>query len=132
MSSLPLAIPGAVIYAKNLTGLRHFYAQITHCDVSQADATYAILTLAQFQLVIHAIPRHIAESINIKTPPERRGDTAIKLILPVTDISQARQTAARLGGQIDAPEREWEFQHCRICDGHDPEGNVFQVRATLP
>ncbi len=130
MSSLP--IPGAVIYAKNLTRLSHFYEQIMQCGISHTDDTHSILAMAHFQLVIHAIPSHIADNIDIKDPPKRREDTAIKLILPVTDIGQARETASRLGGQIDVPEREWEFQHCRICDGHDPEGNVFQVRAYLP
>lgn len=130
MSSLPIS--GAVIYAKNLTRLSQFYEQVMQCGISHADDMHSILLLPHFQLVMHAIPHHIADNIDIKTPPERRENTAIKLILPVTDIGQARETAARLGGQIDAPEREWEFQHCRICDGHDPEGNVFQVRAYLP
>jgi hypothetical protein len=29
-------------------------------------------------------------------------------------------------------EREWAFQGARICDGVDPEGNVFQVRQYAP
>ncbi|MFZ6721284.1 hypothetical protein [Undibacterium sp. Ji49W] len=130
MSSLP--IPGAVIYAKNLSKLSHFYEQIMQFGISHADDTYSILALSHFQLVIHAIPAHIADTFDIKTPPERREDTAIKLVLPVSDIGLARETAARLGGQIDASEHEWEFQQCRICDGYDPEGNVFQIRAFLP
>jgi hypothetical protein len=25
-------------------------------------------------------------------------------------------------------EREWRFEDAKVCDGHDPEGNVFQLR----
>ena len=34
--------------------------------------------------------------------------------------------AAELGGAVN--EREWEFEGAKVCDGHDPEGNVFQLR----
>ena len=62
-------------------------------------------------------------------PPVRREETPIKLVLPVRDLGGARTAAAALGGVVDGPEREWEFQGHRVVDGHDPEGNVFQVRA---
>ena len=30
---------------------------------------------------------------------------------------------------MNAVEREWEFEGAKVCDGCDPEGNVFQIRA---
>ena len=33
-----------------------------------------------------------------------------------------------LGGLVDPPEREWTAGGLRACDGHDPEGNVLQLR----
>ena len=39
---------------------------------------------------------------------------------------------ARLGGELNPPDREWQLGSERICDGVDPEGNVFQVRAETP
>ncbi len=32
------------------------------------------------------------------------------------------------GGEVFPPEREWNFQGYRVCDGMDPEGNVVQFR----
>jgi hypothetical protein len=29
---------------------------------------------------------------------------------------------------MNAADREWEFEGAKVCDGHDPEGNVFQLR----
>ena len=60
--------------------------------------------------------------------PVRRADTPIKLVFTVASIEAARVLAAARGGQIDLPEREWQFREFRVCDGHDPEGNVVQLR----
>jgi len=38
---------------------------------------------------------------------------------------------AMLGGQLNSTAREWKFRDTRVCDGHDPEGNMFQLRETL-
>ena len=38
------------------------------------------------------------------------------------------ESAARHGGALDPTAREWQFQSQRVCDGHDPEGNVIQLR----
>jgi len=74
------------------------------------------------------IPKRIADTIEIATPPEPREDTALKLVFSVEDIAHARERAAELGGAVNAMEREWEFEGARVCDGHDPEGNIFQLR----
>ncbi|MFZ6657668.1 VOC family protein [Undibacterium sp. TJN19] len=123
--------PGAVIYAKDVRKLSLFYEQVTQLTRTLVDNTYTILESSQFQLVIHAIPAHIADSFEIRIPPDRRKDTAIKLMLTVASIHNARESAATLGGQVDATDHEWQFQNCLICDGHDPEGNVFQLREFL-
>jgi predicted enzyme related to lactoylglutathione lyase len=80
------------------------------------------------QLVIVRVPRRIAESICIETPPVRREDTPIKLVFSVADINAARKAAVKEGGAINPVGREWEFEGAKVCDGHDPEGNVFQLR----
>jgi hypothetical protein len=80
------------------------------------------------QLVIVAIPEHIAASIELADPPLRRTETPIKLVFTVASIHAARTAARPLGGELNPPEREWQFQEFRICDGHDPEGNIVQFR----
>ncbi|MFZ6680267.1 hypothetical protein [Undibacterium sp. Tian12W] len=129
MSHLPT--PGAIIYAKNLSKLSGFYEQVLRPTATHANDDYTIFELPHFQLVIHAIPPQIANTFEILVPPQLRSDTAIKLMLPVASISKARDVAAKLGGRIDAENYEWEFQHYRICDGYDPEGNVIQLREYL-
>lgn len=119
---------GALIYAKNLERLAGFYRRLLALAIIQADLDHVVLGTAGFELIIHAIPADIAGAINISTPPQVREETPIKLLLPIADLSQARTTAVQLGGHLASADREWQSGPWRVCDGHDPEGNVFQLR----
>ena len=121
-------VTGAVIYAKDLPRLVAFYRDVTGLPVTHSETDYAILEAGTFQLVVHAIPPGIAATIHVASPPLRREDAAVKLIFPIPSIDASRTLAALHGGALNPPEREWQFQGCRICDGHDPEGNVIQLR----
>ena len=122
---------GAVLYAKDLPRLVEFYSAVACFDVQSVQEGFAVLSGESSQLVIVRIPKHIADSIDISTPPERREDTPVKLVFSVEDIAIVRNRAAERGGTIDAVEREWEFEGTKVCDGHDPEGNAFQVRQAV-
>jgi len=119
---------GAVIYAVNITRMQEFYTNVTGLHLTYTEAENLILESDGMQLVIVKIPQDIAATIAIQSPPLRREDTPIKLVFPVPSIHEARSMAARYGGELNSVEKEWSFQGCRVCDGHDPEGNVFQVR----
>ena len=119
---------GAVIYAKDLSRVIAFYRDVTGLPVTHSEIDYAVLESELFQLVVHAIPAGIAASIDVANPPLRREDAAVKLVFPVPSIAASRALAALHGGALNPPEREWQFQGHRICDGHDPEGNVIQLR----
>ena len=122
---------GAVIYAKDTSRVAAFYARVMGFRIAHSDAEHAALEYGGFQLIIHAIPPEIAASIAIANPPARREDSAVKLIFSVASINHARALAAEAGGELNPPEREWQFQGNRVCDGHDPEGNVIQLRERL-
>jgi len=126
---MPSAITaGAVVYAKDLSRVSAFYAAVVGLSVTHAEHDHVVLEAEAFQLVVHAIPAGIAASIDIADPPIRREGTALKLVFLVPSISTSRTLAAEHGGEVDPPEREWRFQSHRVCDGHDPEGNVIQLR----
>ncbi len=123
---------GAVVFAKDVARVGAFYAAITGLAVTRTEPGWMLLESPAYQLVVHGIPEDIAADIDIKRPPVRREDTAVKLIFAVPSLASARKQAERLGGAVDPPEREWEFGAQRVCDGHDPEGNVIQLRQTAP
>lgn len=122
---------GAVLYAKDLGQLVHFYSAVAGIEAQTIENGYAILGSRPSQFVIVRIPKRIADTIDLATPPKRRKETPLKLVFAVEDIAHARDRAAELGGAMNAVEREWEFEGAKVCDGHDPEGNVFQLRQTV-
>ena len=119
---------GAVIYAKDPKRVAAFYEHVANMRVCHTDNEHVELQSGSFQLVVLQIPERIAKTIQIASPPERREDTAIKLVLFVQSIAQGRAAAVQFGGILNSPEREWRYQGATVCDGHDPEGNVFQLR----
>jgi predicted enzyme related to lactoylglutathione lyase len=119
---------GAVLYAKDIRRLMDFYCSVLGIEPQMIEKGYAVLGSRSSQFVIVRIPKRIADTIDIATPPEAREDTPLKLVFAVADIGHARERAAELGGAMNAVERQWEFEGAKVCDGHDPEGNVFQLR----
>lgn len=122
---------GALIYAKDLERVAGFYRRLLALPVVRADLDHVVLGSGSFELIVHAIPAAIADTITISTPPEVREETPIKLLLPIADLAQARTLATQLGGHLAAVDREWQIGDLRVCDGHDPEGNVFQLRQDI-
>ena len=120
--------PSAVVFAKDVAALAGFYSQVAEMKPVHSDNDHVVLETDGFQLVVHGVPPHIARTIHISTPPQLREATPLKLCLPVGSIATARAQAAALGGLIAPPAREWSARGFTACDGHDPEGNVFQVR----
>lgn len=121
---------GAVLYAKDLDRLVEFYSAVAGIEPQAIEKQFAVLGSKASQFVIVRVPRCIANTIDIATPAEPREDTPLKLVFGVADIAHARDRAAELGGAMNPAEREWEFEGAKVCDGHDPEGNVFQLRQT--
>jgi len=120
--------PSAVIFAKDMEPLARFYMEVAEMAEVVRDKGHVVLDAEGFQIVVHGIPKKIAATIQIGTPPKIREATPIKICLPVTSIASARNRASALGGRIGPRSKEWVARGFRACDGHDPEGNVFQVR----
>ena len=119
---------GVVIYAKNYHALATFYEHVAGLTQREVDKGYVVLEAPSFQLIIVQIPDRIAAAITIESPPRKRENTPIKLLLNVRSIQNARQTAKGLGGELYGAEKEWTFNDVKRCDGIDPEGNVFQLQ----
>lgn len=120
--------PSTVVFAKDIPKLAQFYRAIADMTIVHEDKDHTVLDQDTFQLVIHGIPKNISVKIQITQPPQVREGIPLKHCLPVASIAHARAKAAEFGGQVGSTSREWEARGFRACDGHDPEGNVFQVR----
>jgi len=119
---------GAIVYAKDIHALARFYAAVADLEVMHEVDDHIVLESETVELVIVAIPPATAARIVITTPPQRRENTAFKLVFAVPSLEQARATAHANGGELNPPNREWKFQSLRMCDGCDPESNMIQLR----
>ena len=78
------------------------------------------------QLLVHETPKQVADQIEIKSPPERRFDTALKFFFPVDSIEKTSEMITELGGVV--LEDIYKGPKFNVRNVTDPEGNVFQIR----
>jgi predicted enzyme related to lactoylglutathione lyase len=118
---------GAVVYAADLALMQTFYERVVKLPVTEVGEGFVVMG----QVILVEMPPEIAASFDVGVPPERRDDTAVRLVFDVPGIAAARVRAAQLGGEVDPADTIWEFGAFRVCDGHDPEGNPVQLRERL-
>jgi predicted enzyme related to lactoylglutathione lyase len=119
---------GAVIYAKNPRLIADFYQHVVGMSVSQVTDDFITLEANSFRLVLLQIPERLARMVTVESPPLRRENAAIKPIFYVKSLANSREAAAKFGGALNGTRREWTFEGATVCDGSDPEGNVYQLR----
>jgi catechol 2,3-dioxygenase-like lactoylglutathione lyase family enzyme len=122
------ASAGAVIYAKDVDRLVSFYSAVLELRAVDRHDDYTVLEAPGLQLVFLHTPPHIASTIVISVPPQRRANAAMKLVFFVPSIAKVRASAGECGGALNPTDKEWLFQGHKVCDGLDPEGNVIQFR----
>ena len=120
---------GLFIYAKDTARVAAFYETLAGMSRLRSDEELVVLDSADLQLLVHQIPPQYAADIEISTPPRRREQTALKFFFTVASIAAARETAARLGGEVFT--ENWHGPGFVVCNAMDPEGNVFQVREAV-
>ncbi len=120
---------GALIYARDLGLLTHFYRTLLQMDIRSQDAAFVVMENDDIQLLIHAIPKSIACDIDIQVPPQLREQGAIKLFFTVPSLAWAEARAADLGGGL-LPQ-QWPGPGVVLRNAFDPEGNILQLREFL-
>lgn len=128
---MPHPPAGLVVYALDPRRLSDFYRAVAGLALVETAPGHVVLELPTFQLVLVQVPADVSSQIEVSEPPERREGTPLKPVFAVADLEAARATAAEHGGVLDPADREWRFGQWRVCDGHDPEGNVLQLRETV-
>lgn len=117
---------GLFVYAKDLARLATFYEALLGMTRVHATPEIVVLRSPDLQLVVHAMPAHVAAQVELAQPPVRREDAAYKFFHPVPSLAAAHATAASLGGEV-LPE-QWRGPGFVVRNAVDPEGNIFQLR----
>lgn len=117
---------GLFLYAKDLARVAGFYETVAQLSRLHANHELVVLQGQGIQLVVHAVPAPIAETIVLTSPPQRRDNTALKFFLTVPSLADAGRRAHELGGEVFA--EQWPGPGFVARNAMDPEGNVFQLR----
>jgi catechol 2,3-dioxygenase-like lactoylglutathione lyase family enzyme len=123
-----MSLDQVIVFVKDLPRMQRFYCeglQLEIVDVSDGWVRFAANGGAS--LALHAIPASIAAQIEVTDPPRERSDTPIKITFRVADVDAARARVAERGAHMREARRSTDTA---TCDGVDPEGNVFQLRAS--
>lgn len=121
---MPAPPPAAVIFVADVPRVARFYRDLAAMQTLHVDDDHVVLGVAGFELVVHRIRGESSPA----DPVQPREDSWTKICLPVANIDTARRIAPSLGGHVKGAEHEWSGRGFRACDGHDPEGNIVQVR----
>jgi predicted enzyme related to lactoylglutathione lyase len=125
-------LQGLCVFAKNVEQVSLFYQQALKLKVQASDKTHDLLVGQNHEVVVHAISKAYAESINIESPPIRRDDVALKPTFVVDDLEVVRTAAKVNGGYLKPLKQAWRFRGYIVLDGCDPEGNVIQFKQVDP
>jgi predicted enzyme related to lactoylglutathione lyase len=123
---------GLVIYVSNLKKMSSFYREVFGLRQREADEEYVAMMHEEFDLVLlrTATSKRAGREVDEVSSP--RQDTAVKPVFFIAEpIQRIRDKVVTLGGGFKPSNKEWEFDGARVCDGWDPEGNIFQVRSSI-
>jgi predicted enzyme related to lactoylglutathione lyase len=121
-------LQGLCIFAKNVKQVSLFYQQALGLKVQASDKTHDLLVGQDHEVVVHAISKAYAQSIEIESPPKCRDDAAMKPTFVVDDLEVVRAAAKANGGYLKPMKQAWRIRGYVVLDGWDPEGNVVQFK----
>ena len=112
-----------MIFAKDMARMTAFYGDglgLRLIPETRAD-DWVEFEAGGCLVALHAIPIAISKDIVITRPPEPRDETPMKLVFETPDLEATRSHLLSHGAVMR------ELRRSGVCDGLDPEGNVFQI-----
>jgi len=119
---------GCVIFAKDVNTMAVFYQSVLNMKQLETSDSHRVLSNGSVELVIHAMPKNIADSISISTPPELRVAIAMKPAFVVESLEKVRVACEKTNGGLKPASDIWDIRGTEVLDGWDPEGNIIQFK----
>lgn len=114
-----------ILYIKNLELLKNFYVENFNLKVIEEDSIWVLLNAGVVNIGLHKIGDQYLAKINA----DHQFDNNTKLVFEIdVDIEIARNEF--LSKNIQMKEiKTFDNYDFLLCDGTDPEGNVFQLKS---
>jgi predicted enzyme related to lactoylglutathione lyase len=103
-----------ILFSRNVPRLARFYQEVFNLEAKggPADKDWIELAAGECSLALH------------KGAPPAAPRGVPKIVFWSEDVEKTREELVRKGARMG---RVSAFGDLRLCDGRDPEGNVFQV-----
>jgi len=106
----------AILFANDLPRMKAFYGGLLGLATIEEAEGYIRLDAGGCVLMLHALRAPPSETL--------REDTFLKLAFQSDDVAATRATLLAQGVRMKDLHR---FGPVTLCDGVDPEGNIFQI-----
>ncbi len=113
-----------ILYVKNTELLKNFYVENFNLKVTEEDSIWVLMSAGNANIGLHKIGNEYLEKIT----KGHQCDSNTKLVFEIdTDIEMARNELVSKNIQMREI-KTFENYNFWLCDGTDPEGNVFQLK----
>jgi predicted enzyme related to lactoylglutathione lyase len=113
-----------ILYVKNIELLKNFYVANFSLKVTEEDDVWVLMNAGAVNIGLHKIGKQYMEKI----AKGHLFDNNTKLVFEIdTDIETARNELVSKNIQMREI-KTFENYDFWLCDGTDPEGNVFQLK----
>lgn len=115
-----------VVFSVDVGRLAAFYEAVLGVT-SNHDSWGGIRLLGEgVEILVHPVSPAIADTIEVRTPPEPREGRAIKPVFDVDASESALEAVVANGGVVTG--RVFNLEDLTLHDVVDPDGNVIQFR----
>ncbi|UKB83386.1 hypothetical protein LF887_20595 [Chryseobacterium sp. MEBOG06] len=113
-----------ILYAKNVQILKNFYVENFNLKVIEEDQIWVLLNAGSANIGLHRMGEEYLE----KTDTTRSYDNNTKIVFEIdVDIESGRSQL--ISKNVHMREiKTFDNYPFWLCDGTDPEGNVFQLK----
>ena len=121
--SLPLI--RIIIYIRDFTTMKAFYQ--THFNfpiLEEINGEWIVFEAGKIELALHLAGQHYRKSGAVSPAP---GTSTTKLVFEIASDLAAHHQKLRSSGVRVGDLKRYEGFPYEMYDGHDPEGNVFQI-----
>lgn len=119
-----ITLESIILYVQNINLLKHFYVENFNFKVLEEETTWVLMNVGAINIGLHKIGDRYLEKIETGY----QFDNNTKLVFEVdTDIESARNELLSKKVEMRAI-KTFENYDFWLCDGTDPEGNVFQLK----
>ncbi|EKU25675.1 VOC family protein [Xanthomonas graminis] len=116
-----------VIYASNIERVAEFYRKTLSLELVEQDDAFVVVGNRHYEIAVVRMAGDRTQTL-APAPLHVRTETPIKCTVLVESLEQARSAAESCGGAFKPLASAWRWREQLHLDGHDPEGNVVQVR----